>query len=135
MVDPNLEHVKSWLASAWQDLEAAVWLMESPASLFGAVGFHSHQAVEKSLKAYLTWRNQPFEKTHSLVDLLEPCLGVDPNFEALRIASVMLTPYAAILHHPGEIPYISTEEAYTAIELAQQSYEFVLANMPAAVQG
>jgi HEPN domain-containing protein len=135
MADPKLEHVKSWLATAWQDLEAAVWLMESPASLFGAVGFHCQQAVEKSLKAYLTWQDRPFEKTHSLVVLLETCLEVDPNFEALRIAAVILTPYAAILHHPGDIQHINIEEAYTAIELAQQAYEFILAKMPKAVQG
>jgi HEPN domain-containing protein len=135
MADPKLEHVKSWLASAWQDLEAAVWLMESPASLFGAVGFHSQQAVEKSIKAYLTWLDRPFEKTHSFVVLLETCLEADPNFEALRIAAVILSPYAAILHHPGDIPYISNDEAYTTIELAQQAYEFILAKMPQAVQG
>ncbi len=135
MADPKLEHAKSWLATAWQDLEAAVWLMESPASLFRAVGFHCQQAVEKSLKAYLTWQDRPFEKTHSLVVLLEMCVETDPNFEALRIASVILSPYAAVLHHPGDIPNICNEEAYTAIELAQQAYEFILAKMPQAVQG
>ena len=135
MVDPKLEHVNSWLATAWQDLEAAVWLMESPASLFGAVGFHCQQAVEKALKAYLTWLDQPFEKTHSLVVLLETCVEADPNFEALRIAAVILTPYAEVLHHPGDILHICMDEAYTAIELAQQAYEFVLGKMPEAVQG
>jgi HEPN domain-containing protein len=134
MPDPKLEHVQSWLATSWQDLEAAVWLMESPASLFKAVGFHCQQAVEKALKAYLTWLERPFEKTHSLVALLETCVETDPKFEDLRIAAVILTPYAAVLHHPGDIPDISNEQAYTAIELAQQAYEFILAKMPQALQ-
>lgn len=31
--------------------------------------FHCQQAVEKSLKAFLVWRDQPFRKTHDLVEL------------------------------------------------------------------
>jgi HEPN domain-containing protein len=109
--------------------------MESPTSLFGAVGFHCQQAVEKALKAYLTWLNQSFEKTHSLFVLAGMCLETDPNFEDLRVAAVTLTPYAVITRYPGDLPDSSLEEANTAIELAQRAYEFILAKLPNDVRG
>jgi HEPN domain-containing protein len=55
MADLRIKEVQTWLEKARQDLEAAAWLLESPSSLYGAVGFHCQQAVEKALKAYLTW--------------------------------------------------------------------------------
>lgn len=67
MEDPKIIEVRSWLVKAQQDLEAAAWLLSSPQPLYNAVGFHSQQAAEKTLKAYLTWVDEPFEKTHSLV--------------------------------------------------------------------
>ena len=135
MAAPRLEEVQSWLDKARQDLAAATWLMESPTSLFRAVGFHCQQAVEKTLKAYLTWLDQPFEKTHSLVVLVGMCLETDPKFEDLRVAAVTLTPYAVITRYPGDLPDISLEEAITATELARRAYEFILAKLPDDVQG
>ncbi|MCI0521983.1 MAG: HEPN domain-containing protein, partial [Chloroflexi bacterium] len=69
MEDPKLNEVRSWLQKAQQDLNAAAWLLESPHALNGSVAFHCQQAVEKALKAYLTWQDESFEKTHSLVAL------------------------------------------------------------------
>jgi HEPN domain-containing protein len=43
-------------------LEIQAWLVKA------------QQAAEKTLKAYLTWRDEPFEKTHSLVALVSKCL-------------------------------------------------------------
>jgi HEPN domain-containing protein len=135
MVDPKFEAIQSWLTKARQDMDAAIWLLESPIGLFGAVGFHCQQAVEKALKAYLTWLDCSFEKTHSLVVLVGMCLDTDPNFEDLRVAAVTLTPYAVITRYPGDLPVISLEEANTAIELAHGAYEFILAKLPNDVQG
>lgn len=67
MNTPKLDEVHSWLIKAHQDLDAAKWLLASPDALYGIVGFHCQQAAEKSLKAYLTWQEQEFEKTHSNV--------------------------------------------------------------------
>ena len=116
---------------AQQDLEAAAWLLESPQALNNAVGFHCQQAAEKVLKAYLTWQDEPFEKTHSLVALVGLCLKFTPDFNELRTAATLLTPYAVTTRYPGDLPEISTEEAVQALDLAKQTWEFILHHLPA----
>ncbi len=54
MASPKIDEVQSWLKKARQDLDAAAWLLDSPSALYSMVGFHSQQAAEKTLKAYLT---------------------------------------------------------------------------------
>jgi HEPN domain-containing protein len=101
--------IQGWLVKAQQDLRSAEWLVTSPDHLFNAVGFHCQQSAEKMLKAYLTWRDEPFEKTHSLVALVSKCLPIEPSFESLRLAAVTLTPYAVTFRYPGELPELTAE--------------------------
>ncbi|MGD0870503.1 MAG: HEPN domain-containing protein [Bryobacteraceae bacterium] len=37
------------------------------------------QAVEKSLKAFLVWRDQSFRRTHDLVELTRQCVDLEPT--------------------------------------------------------
>ena len=130
MTDPKLDEVASWLRKARQDLEAAAWLLESPHALYGAVGFHCQQAAEKVLKAYLTWQEQSFEKTHSLVALVAICLRFSNDFDELRDAATSLNPFAVITRYPGDLPGISAQEAREALDQARQIWNFVLAHLP-----
>ena len=130
MADPKLDEVRSWLTKAGQDLEAAAWLLESPQALYGAVGFHCQQAAEKALKGYLTWKEEPFEKTHSLVVLVVMSLKFNVSFDSLRTAATTLTPYAITTRYPGELPDISIQEAREALSLARQVWESVLPQLP-----
>jgi HEPN domain-containing protein len=60
---PNLfllDETRAWLLRAAEDLAAAAVLM-APAALRSSL-FHSQQAAEKSLKAFLTWHQRPFER-------------------------------------------------------------------------
>lgn len=130
MTNPKLDEVRSWLTKARQDMDASAWLLESPQALYGAVGFHCQQTAEKSLKAYLTWHEQIFEKTHSLVALVGMCLQFSRDFDALRTAATTLTPFAVTTRYPGDLPDISAQEARDALELARQIWDFVLARLP-----
>jgi len=130
MASPKIDEVRFWLKKARQDLEAAAWLFESPQALNNAVGFHCQQAAEKSLKAYLTWRDEPFEKTHSLVALVGLCLRFTHDFNELRTAATILTPYAVTTRYPGDLPEISNQEARDALELARQIWNFILNHLP-----
>jgi HEPN domain-containing protein len=134
MTDPKLDEVLSWLRKARQDLDAAAWLLESPQALFGAVGFHCQQSAEKALKAYLTWQEQPFEKTHSLVALVGMCLRFSSDFEILRSAATSLNPFAVITRYPGDLPDISDHEAMDALNHAYQVWQTVLAHLPEAAR-
>ena len=135
MTNPKLDEVRSWLAKARQDLDATVWLLQSPKGLFGAVGFHCQQAAEKYLKAYLTWYEQVFEKTHSLVALVGICLQFSADFDDLRTAATTLTPFAVITRYPGDLPDISAQEAREALELARQIRDFILVHLPPEALG
>ena len=73
-------------------------MFESPQALNNAVGFHCQQAAEKSLKAYLTWRDEPFEKTHSLVALVGLCLRFTHDFNELLYSSY--NPYPIRSYYP-----------------------------------
>ena len=130
MASPKIDEVRSWLVKARQDLEAAAWLLESPQVLGNVVGFHCQQAAEKTLKAYLTWLDEPFERTHSLVALVGICLKFTPDFDKLRKAATTLTPFAVTMRYPGELPEISTQEARDALELARQIWGFVQERLP-----
>jgi HEPN domain-containing protein len=130
MTDPKLDEVHSWLHKSTQDLQASAWLLESPRALYGAVGFHCQQAAEKALKAYLTWQEQPFEKTHSLVALVGMCLQFNRDFDVLRTAATSLTPFAMTTRYPGDLPDISAEDARDALEQARKICEFVVAHIP-----
>jgi HEPN domain-containing protein len=133
MASPKIDEVRSWLRKAQQDLEAAAWLLESPHALNNAVGFHCQQAAEKSLKAYLTWQDEAFEKTHSLVALVGMCLKFTPDFNELRLAATVLTPYAVTTRYPGDLPEISNQEGRQALDLARKVLIFILAHLPAEV--
>jgi HEPN domain-containing protein len=122
--------VHSWLKKALQDLRSAEWLIESPDGLYDAVGFHCQQSSEKVLKAYLTWYDQSFGKTHSLVALIGICLDIDKSFEDLRKAATTLTPYAVTTRYPGDLPEIPKSEAEEAIRLAHFVWDFVTNMLP-----
>ena len=133
MTNPKLDEVRSWLLKARQDLDAAAWLLASPHALYGVAGFHSQQAAEKVLKAYLTWQEHSFEKTHSLVALVGMCLNFSRDFDALRYAATMLTPFAVTTRYPGDLPDISPQEARDTLDQANLIWDFVLARLPEEV--
>ena len=63
--------VRQWLSKAEGDLSAARILLSHEESHFFTVGFHAQQAAEKFLKAFLTWHQIEFQKTHDLDRLLD----------------------------------------------------------------
>lgn len=130
MNDPKMDEIQAWLTKARQDLDAAEWLIESPISLYSAVGFHCQQSAEKAIKAYLTWKDFPFEKTHSLIALVGICLDFEPSFEQLRNAATFLNPYAVTFRYPGDVPNIPREDAEQAIVHAKEIWGFIVSQLP-----
>ena len=118
------------VTKAHQDLLSANWLLSSPDALYNVVGFHSQQAAEKTLKGYLTWHEETFEKTHSLVALVGKCLSFDQNLNDLREAAVTLTPYAVSFRYPGDLPELTLQEAEIAYKLAQHVWDTLSEKLP-----
>ena len=82
--DPALlAEVRAWLTKAAKDLAAAEYELRADPPFVEDIAFHSQQAAEKSLKAFLAWHQLPFRKTHNLVELGEACNQLDQSLEAL----------------------------------------------------
>lgn len=128
--DARAAETRSWLAKAAKDLEAARhdFLAEPP--LLEDIVFHSQQAVEKSLKALLTWHGRVFRKTHNLIELGEVCCQIEVSLEPLLRQAAPLTEYAWKFRYPGEPAEPSSEEATDAVELAGLVFRAVTALLP-----
>lgn len=84
--------------------------MTGPVTLRSAL-FHCQQAAEKSLKAFLTWHQKPFPKTHNLTVLSGSCAEIDASLSAEVAPSLALTRFAVAMRYPGEIEQPSIDEA------------------------
>lgn len=63
----------------------------------------TQQAAEKALKAFLTWHDRPFGKTHNLVELGGQCVLLDATLEGVLAPAGALTEYAWKFRYPVDI--------------------------------
>jgi HEPN domain-containing protein len=120
---------REWLQRAWGDLEAARRLLEGPRPLASPAAFHAQQAAEKSLKAFLTFKETAFEKTHDLRELGEQCVAHDQTLADVTDRAAILTRYAIEGRYPG-IQSPAPDQAGNALDLAAQVYQAVVSRLP-----
>jgi HEPN domain-containing protein len=133
--DPALvEDTRTWLAKATLDLRAADHDLRAVPPLWEDVAFHSQQAAEKALKAFLAWHDEPFRKTHSLDELGMQVLIFDPALRPLVVRAGRLSEYAWKFRYPGEVEMIAGEEAEAALALAREVFSAILARLPKEIQ-
>jgi len=129
--DPvRVAETRAWMVKAASDLRAASHDLKSLPPLSGDTAFHCQQAVEKALKGFLAWHDCPFRKTHSLEELGEQCLQLDPTLKSLVDIAVPLTEYAWKFRYPGEPEEPSVQEVQEALDLAIKFYEAILTRLP-----
>jgi HEPN domain-containing protein len=125
-----LTDTKAWLAKASNDLRAAgVGLKAEPMLLEDAL-FHCQQAIEKSFKAFLTFHDRPFRKTHNLEEIGEACLEIDRDLLTVVNEAVPLSEYAWAFRYPGEPEIPDIGEAQDAFRVATQVYQSILQRVP-----
>ena len=106
-----------WLQQAAKDRNAAQLLLEAEPS---RSVFFSQQAAEKATKAFLTFHQVVFRKTHDLKDLGSQCATVDPSLEPILGDVEELTDYASAFRYP-DAPYEpDAAEAAGALEVASK---------------
>jgi HEPN domain-containing protein len=133
--DPALvTETRAWLAKAALDLRAARHEFTAEPPLLDDIVFHPQQAAEKALKAYLTWHQTPFRKTHSLEELREQCLALDATLRSSIDRAVPLTEYAWKFRYPGEIETPTDTEAREALTDAQAVYNASFTRLPDGVR-
>jgi hypothetical protein len=97
--------VRGWILKARKDLGAADYEMLAIPPFAEDVLFHSQQATEKTLKAFLSWHCVPFRKTHNLVELGEACCLIDVgSYSGARLLSRSMPGSSGIRAIPKKRP-------------------------------
>jgi HEPN domain-containing protein len=129
--DPILiADTKAWLKKAGIDLRAARIDLDADPPLLEDMVFHCQQAVEKSFKAFLTFHDQPFRKTHNLEEIGEACLNIDSSLRDLVAEAVPLSEYAWAFRYPGDPETPDLEESKSALSVAEQINIAILQRVP-----
>ena len=124
--------VLAWIRKADSDLENAALCLSSNTSLDTAC-FHTQQAAEKLLKAYLMAYGLPAPMIHNTEKLVELCEQHDPAFQSIKPLGQVLTPYAVQLRYDEDF-WPSEQETATALQSAQAMRDFIIPLLPAAMQ-
>lgn len=119
-----------WLRRARSDLELAEHLLSEGSAFPNAITFHCQQAAEKFLKAFLTWRQVAFPKTHDLEEILDLVEVADENLAGSLRGVIVLTPYGVDLRYPGDRPDATPDEVREAVDLARKVRDAVLSALP-----
>jgi HEPN domain-containing protein len=129
---PEVREVRLWLEKAAHDRAGAEAAYERIPPVTDVAAFHCQQAIEKMLKACLVYREDRFERTHDLVELLALCARHDQSFQSLRSVVAPLTPYAVRFRYPGPTDP-SVEEVREALRVVGEVWQFVTDRLPADV--
>ncbi|MBI4833104.1 MAG: HEPN domain-containing protein, partial [Candidatus Lindowbacteria bacterium] len=118
--DEVKEHiVRQWLWKAEADMDAAEDLLSGERLSYYPSCFHSQQAAEKLLKAFLTWHQIEFPKTHIFGELLDLISPIDRGLADSIKDVTKLNPYGVEVRYPGDIPEPSRAQAEDALMLAR----------------
>jgi len=91
-----------WIAKTEGDYATAQREMRArQRTNYDAVCFHAQQMAEKYLKAFLYGNDVYFPKIHSLIELLQLGLPVDPTLDMQRELFERLEDYATKYRYPG----------------------------------
>lgn len=93
---------ETWLSFAREDLRMAELAISE--GIYNQVCFHSHQCVEKSIKALIAQQDRLAPRTHRLTDLLE-VLALEPNpLEQMTASIRLLERYYIPTRYPDALP-------------------------------
>jgi HEPN domain-containing protein len=127
-----LDETHKWMRRARADMRAAeICTTELP----GTALFHCQQAAEKYLKAYLTWNQRAFRKTHELAELVAACILIDATLKSALGPAAALSKYAWQFRYPGAPYEPDGEEAAAGRALAEQVQAEISSRLPQAAIG
>ena len=125
----RLDETRRWLEREQGDLRAAeICATELPATAL----FHCQQAAEKYLKAYLTWNQKVFRKTHELRELATACALIVAALKSVLDPAETLSKYAWKFRYPGAPYEPDAQEAAAGLTLAEQVRTAIVGRLPQA---
>jgi len=109
-----MKEFEKWFKKAEGDfiiISSLILLDNAPYDL---CGFHSQQASEKYLKAYLFSGNINFPKIHNLFKLMKICISKNHLFEEIEIQCKRLNNYAVAHRYPDDFDELTFKDAQNA---------------------
>ena len=124
------EFTREWVRKTEIDFKTAGHLCHGGPDFAEGTAFHSQQAAEKYLKAFLVWHQIEFQKTHDIEALLRLAGKVDDKIPEILREAIILTPYGVDYRYPGEYPEVSRSDAERALRLADHVRAEVRSRLP-----
>lgn len=117
-MNPEPDEIKEWLLIAEDDIISAQILLNHEPPGLRIACFLCQQSIEKMLKAFLVWKNEPFEKTHDISHLLDLCEIHGLEIAFLRDKAETLASYAVEIRYPGDNIEVTREKTDEALSIA-----------------
>lgn len=130
--------VEPWLKFVTDDLRSAEILLRE--GIYNMVCFHSQQAAEKSLKAFLRHHNKSIPFIHFLEELCDRCSKIAPSFSQLRADCKAFDVFYQPTRYPeaptGSLPegMPNKEQAEETLQKAKEAFDFARSRIAAASQ-
>ena len=124
----NKDVANEWLNIANLDFESAKFLMNMNDTPFPIVCYHSQQAIEKYLKAYLAFCGNEILKTHDLLMLNKKCEEYDSSFKNIYEECLETSDYAVHTRYPF-YDELTKNDALLAIKCAEKVKDFVISKI------
>jgi len=124
------EFTREWVRKAESDFKTAAHLLKSSPDLAEGTSFHSQQAAEKYLKAFLVWHQIEFPKTHDIETLLKLAGEADKKLPEVLREAIILTPYGVDYRYPGDYPEVTRTDAERAFQSADRVRGEIRSRLP-----
>ncbi len=124
-----LDEGRRWFAQAKRDLDDASYLAQG--SRYNLACFLAQQSAEKAVEAFLFSQGAEEVWGHSLAELCQDAVELNPDFKALVPIAVPLDKYYIPTRYPNGLPGGIPADAYTesdakmALSMSEQVIEFV----------
>ncbi len=132
-MDAKRSLVHNWMMKARRDLLSAKRLARGNDPYLDTAIYHCQQTVEKAVKGWLVYNDQPFEKTHDLRLLVAQASEIDDGFADWFDVADQVSPYATAYRYPGEILEPDMNEFNQAFQAASKFYDFICSMLPPEV--
>ena len=120
---------KEWIEKAERDIKSAKILKEHECGN-DVVAFHSQQAVEKLLKAYLIFNGEGIVSGHSLIYLCKMSEKHNNDFKKYIKDCGFVNQYYIETRYPADNPLIVSDyEAEECIKIAEEIYRAVISKL------
>jgi len=123
MKKATIDFINQWLMKANEDLLVIEKLTENEIIAASSVCFHSQQAVEKFLKAFLIANEVDLNKTHNIEFLLSECADIDKDFSEIDPGE--LSDFGVDARYPGDMYIPDKNETLKYKKLAFKIKELV----------